>query len=77
MTSVTRPTSEVVGDLHYEHVQEAASASWAITHNLGKRPAVQVTDTAGSQVEGDVTWVDDDHVRIDFTAPFSGRAILN
>lgn len=76
MTAIVRPPSTGV-DLHYTHVQETASASWTVVHNLGKRPAVQVVDTAGTQVEGDVTHLDLNTVRIDFTAAFSGRATCN
>lgn len=61
---------------NYIHEQGVAAASWAINHNLSRYPQVTVVDTAGSQVEGSVTYLDADTIQIDFSAPFSGRAFL-
>lgn len=76
MTAIVQDSGDSV-DLAYVHVQEVASLSWLVVHNLGKVAAVQVQDSAGTQVEGDVHWLDENTVRIDFTAPFSGRAACN
>lgn len=66
-----------VGDTHYRHDQMAASANWAITHNLGKYPAVTVIDSAGDQCEGAVTYIDDNSLTLTFGAGFAGTAFLN
>lgn len=65
------------GDLHYEHTQSVPSSTWDITHNLHKRPAVLVEDSAGDEVEGEIDFVTTDRLVITFSAAFSGRAILN
>lgn len=77
MVVLVEPPIHVTSDANYVHDQATPSASWTVAHNLGKRPAVQVIDTAGTQVEGDVTWLDDNSVRIIFSAPFSGKAYCN
>ena len=66
-----------VGDLHYLHTQMAASATWTITHNLGKYPAVTVIDSAGDQCEGAVVYVDTNTITLTFGAAFAGAAYLN
>lgn len=74
------PAGELVsgsGDLHYEHTQAVPSTTWDITHNLHKRPAVLVEDSAGDEVEGQIDFVTADRLVITFSAAFSGRAILN
>lgn len=57
--------------------QSSASASWLIVHNLGQYPSVTVVDSAGTLVDGDITYVDSNTVRVDFTAGFAGVAYLN
>ena len=62
----------------YTHDQAIAQSLWLINHNLNKNPpAVQVVDSAGTEVEGVVTYDDLDNIRIEFSAPFSGKAYIN
>ena len=64
-------------DLHYVHTQNAASASWTITHNLGKMPSVEVVDTGDNIVIGEVTYQSLNALIITFGAAFTGKAYLN
>ena len=64
-------------DAHYIHNQLAPSTEWLITHNLGKKPAVTVVDSADEVIIGDVIYLDDNRVRLRFSAGFSGKAYLN
>lgn len=64
-------------DKNYVHTQEQASKEWTIIHNLGKYPAVSVIDSAGTEVEGEVHYVDLNKVKLIFSAEFSGKATLN
>lgn len=69
---------EVSGnDKYYRHTQGISSASWTVVHNLGKRPSVTVTDSAGTMILGQVHYVDDNTVQLDFSSPFSGYAECN
>lgn len=65
------------GDLHFTFGQTVAAAEWIIYHGLGKHPAVTIVDSAGDEVEGDVTYVDANTVRLRFSAAFTGKAYLN
>lgn len=58
----------------YEQV--VASDVWTIDHDLGGRPQVTVVDSAGTQVVGEVRYVGDSRVVVEFSAPFSGFAYL-
>tara|TARA_R110000737_G_scaffold352113_1_gene396799 strand:+ start:375 stop:713 length:339 start_codon:yes stop_codon:yes gene_type:complete len=75
-----RRTSEVLVDLGistYTHDQGVPNTTWTIIHNLDKRPSVTVIDTAGSVVIGDISYVDNNEVEINFNASFGGKAYLN
>lgn len=65
------------GDRTYVHTQTTASATWTIDHNMGKRPSVDVADSAGTKVMGRVTWPSGNRVVVIFSAPFAGQAYLN
>lgn len=49
---------------------------WDITHPLDHRPAVVVTDSAGTEYVGEVKWPAPNRVTIDFNTPLAGRATL-
>lgn len=65
------------GDAHYTHIQNSPSMTWLVEHNLGKRPAISIEDSAGTEVEGGVEVVDINTVRLTFSAAFSGKAHCN
>jgi hypothetical protein len=51
-------------------------AAWPITHGLGHRPQVTVTDLAGTVVYPDVQYTGVDQILITFPTPFDGFAYL-
>lgn len=57
--------------------QIAASSHWIVDHNLHKFPSVTIIDSAGTIVMGDVQYVSDIQITIDFSVPFSGSVYLN
>ena len=61
----------------YIHEQPTPSASWAINHMLNYFPNVTVVDSAGSDVVGSISYVDQDNLVITFNAPFGGKAYLS
>lgn len=67
----------ITDDRHHTHKQAQAAKVWTIAHNLGKRPAVTVVDSAGTVVIGEVDYLDDNTVRLTFCAAFSGTAYFN
>jgi hypothetical protein len=66
-----------VDDAHYVHSQMIPSATWVVTHNLGKFPSVTVVDSTGRHVFGDVQYVDANNVTIIFSGAFGGKAYMN
>lgn len=62
---------------NYVHTQAVASATWNVVHNLAKFPSVTIVDTAGDEVEGEVTHNTNNTLTIKFTAAFSGKAFIN
>jgi hypothetical protein len=64
-------------DLHHLHTQGTPAAVWTVQHDLGKWPAVTVTDTAGSELIANVHHIDQDNLTITFAAATSGRAFMN
>ncbi len=65
------------GDLTYHHTQSNAASVWTITHNLGKKPSVEIIDSAGDNWFGIVTYVNNNQLTITFSSAFSGNAYLN
>lgn len=69
--------SAAVGDKNYYHQQMVPSSVWDINHNLLKYPSVNVMDSGGNNVIGDITYVDLNNLTITFKGAFSGSATLN
>ena len=65
------------GDLSYIHTQNTGAAQWTIVHALGKYPSVMAVDTGGTVLLPDVTYLDANSLRVNFSAPVSGKAYLN
>jgi len=57
--------------------QATPAATWTITHNLNRYPAVSVVDTGGSVVEPDVRYTDANALVVTFGSATSGKAYLN
>lgn len=64
-------------DLSYVHNQVSPSSTWTITHGLHFIPSITVVDTAGSVVEGDYSYPDQNTVVASFSSPFAGKAYLS
>lgn len=62
------------GDVSFTFDQITPSDLWIITHDLGFRPNIHVSDTAGSEVEGAVAHISMMTAVLTFSAPFSGQA---
>jgi len=61
----------------FTFTQASPASTWTITHNLGYRPNISVVDSAGSQVEGETVWTDNNNLIITFSGAFSGVAYLS
>jgi hypothetical protein len=64
-------------DVHYEHVQSTSSAVWTINHELNKKPAITVVDSADTEVVGELQYIDLNTAQITFNAAFKGKAYCN
>jgi hypothetical protein len=64
------------GDLHYE-TTFSSSSSLTVNHNLNKKPAVTVIDSAGDEVEGDIDHTTNNQFTVTFSASFSGTVFCN
>lgn len=65
------------GDLNHRHQQLTPSTTWTVLHGLGKRPSVDVFDSAGDPIDGDVEHLTDNSLTITFSAPVGGEAYAN
>lgn len=50
---------------------------WSFVHDLPYPPAITVVDTAGSALYGDLLYIDDQTIQIDFSVPTAGYAYLS
>ena len=71
------PPGATSGDLNYVHDQMTSSATWVITHNLGKHPSVTVIDSSNALCEGHVAYDSLIQITVTFSAAFAGHAYLN
>ena len=63
-------------DIAYVHTQAVSSAVWTINHNLNFNPVCVVLDSAGTNVEGTISYPSINQMVITFTSAFSGTAYL-
>lgn len=57
--------------------EDQALTEWVIEHNMGKFPSVSVVNSNDILMHGDITYVNDNKLIINFSAGFSGKAYLN
>jgi hypothetical protein len=61
----------------YVFTQASPSATWIITHNLGKYPNVQVLDSGGDICEGEIEFNSTNQLTLAFSGSFSGTAYVS
>lgn len=76
LDSLEGPVGPVGPDKNYVH-DFTVSDNVLVQHNLGKKPAVSIIDSAGDEVVGDVEYIDNAQVRVRFAAAFSGQITCN
>jgi hypothetical protein len=60
---------------HYRKM--VAGTTWTITHDLNFYPNVTVVDSAGTIVEGEITYTNRNSLSLTFQSAFSGNAYLS
>lgn len=73
----TSSSLNIIEDKNFIFNQNVASDLWIIKHDLNKFPAVSVVDSGNNVVIGEVTYIDENNLQINFSSPFSGSAYLN
>ena len=58
------------------HDQSSASATWTITHNQGRYPTIDIIDSAGNHVIGDIKHNSINQSVATFDNAFAGKAII-
>lgn len=71
------PVGPAGTDATYVHDQGAPSTVWTINHNLGKRPAVFVENSAGDDMIGEIDHPTVNQTVLTFSASTGGKAFLN
>lgn len=61
----------------YLHLQLTASDTWVIPHGLNRFPNITVMDSAGVQVWGALSYIDENNLIVHFSSQFAGRAYLS
>jgi len=57
--------------------QGVPATTWNIQHNLGKFPSVSVINNNNVVINGEVIYIDNNNVQLNFSAGFTGKAYLN
>tara|TARA_Y100001947_G_scaffold148485_1_gene145720 strand:+ start:522 stop:869 length:348 start_codon:yes stop_codon:yes gene_type:complete len=58
------------------HDQASASATWTITHNQGRYPSIDIIDSSGNHVIGDIKHNSINQLVATFDNAFAGKAII-
>lgn len=74
---VTVSPVEVETDKHYEHNQTIPALEWLVNHDLNKYPSVEIIDSAGRVVIGEVQYIDANNLAVRFEILFSGKVYCN
>jgi hypothetical protein len=61
----------------YVFTQNSPASSWTINHGLDFVPNITVVDTAGSVVEGDYSYPNENTIIATFSGAFAGKAYLS
>ena len=64
-------------DKNHIHNQYSTSTEWVIVHPLNKIPSITCYDTVGDVLYGIVDILDYNTIKVTFSFPFKGKAILN
>jgi hypothetical protein len=64
-------------DLNYVHDQPTPAFVWIINHNLDKKPSVRLEDLTGADIIGEIDYMNNNTVRVEFAIPVAGTAYLN
>lgn len=67
-------TGEPGASLSYLHQQTTPSATWTMNHNLGFKPSVELLNSGGQEIEGDVVHTSDNQTIANFVIAISGSA---
>ena len=67
----------VITSKTYTHEQGIASDSWVIEHNLNKYPSVTLVDSAGTQFQGRVEYINENKCIVYMNGETTGKAYLN
>jgi hypothetical protein len=73
---IVRTGAAAANTRRHVHTQGAAGTTWTINHTLGGKPSVTIVDSAGTVVIGDVTYISNTQITVEFSAAFSGFAYL-
>ena len=67
------------GGQDYEYIEPFPNplSTWVITHNLGRFPSVTTVDSAGSEINGAITYDNENTITVVFNSATSGNAYLN
>lgn len=77
LTGAAGATGPAGSSTTYIHNQITPLTVWTIAHGLGRFPSVEIVDSAGTVVVGDISYTDANTLVISFSAGFAGTAYLN
>ena len=75
-TGAAGPTGPAADNLTTVFEQISASATWTINHNQGRYPSIDIIDSAGNHVIGDIQHNSINQVVATFDNAFAGKAII-
>lgn len=64
-------------DKNFVYQQITNASSWVVNHNLDKRCAVQIVDNDFQEIIGNITWLNNNTVKVEFNSAITGYVYCN
>jgi hypothetical protein len=74
---IITPGPQGPAGMAFTHSQPTPAAIWTMPHNLGFRPSVELLNSGGQEIEGDVLHLSENVCVAYFNQPIAGLARLN
>jgi len=64
-------------DKTFVFTQTVPSTTWIVNHDLNKFPSVSIVNINNVSLYGEITYIDENNIQLEFTSGFAGKAYFN
>lgn len=68
---------EIINNNHFSFRQQTPSDTWEVSHEIGKKGSVMITNDNLETMVGLIKYIDDDNIQVLFNQPVTGWVFVN